>query len=306
MSKKVLVPLANGFEEIEFVSIVDTLRRAQIEVLIAGVGDECGASNEGSASGAGGAKSSGASAGGASGLKTNSVGECGVGASTKDSADGASKIYTGAHGIAISAEVALDSLDSSALAGFDGVALAGGWQGMLNLKASQKLRKILREFKSQGKLVSAICASPIVLDAAGVLEGKFACYPSCEKFAYEDANADSSLSGSAGSDSDSSEGVNASADSNRGSGEDKGTKSPSAGKNPSDTPKNTEKPLNGTYQPKASVVREGNLITAAGPATGVLFALEIIAYLLGQAQSQSIASEMLIPYLNHSAEILRS
>ncbi|RDU53196.1 DJ-1/PfpI family protein [Helicobacter sp. MIT 01-3238] len=264
MSKKVLVPLANGFEEIEFVSIVDTLRRAQIEVLIAGVGDE-------------------GSTTGANGLKTNSTSECG--ASAKDSASGASvgRSYTGAHGIAISADTMLDSLDSSALAGFDGVALAGGWQGMLNLKASQKLREILREFKAEGKLVSAICASPIVLDAAGVLSGKFACYPSCEKFAYEDTSADSSK----GSDSDSSENT-------------------SAGKSANDTSRNTEKPLNGAYQPKASVVREGNLITAAGPATGVLFALEIIAYLLGQAQSQSIASQMLIPYLNHNAEILRS
>ena len=279
MSKKVLVPLANGFEEIEFVSIVDTLRRAQIEVLIAGVSDE------GSVSGAGSAKSSGAS--GANGLKTNSAGECGAGAS----ASSASRSYTGAHGIAISADTMLDSLDSSALAGFDGVALAGGWQGMLNLKASQKLREILCEFKAEGKLVSAICASPIVLDAAGVLGGKFACYPSCEKFAYEDTSADSSE----GSDSDSSEGVDSSAG-----------VSASARKSPSDTSKNTEKPLKGAYQPKASVVREGNLITAAGPATGVLFALEIIAYLLGQAQSQSIASQMLIPYLNHSAEILRS
>lgn len=249
MSKKVLVPLANGFEEIEFVSIVDTLRRAQIEVLIAGVSDEDSTS----------------------------------GAGAKDSVNGASvdggvgRSYTGAHGIAISADTMLDSLDSSALAGFDGVALAGGWQGMLNLKASQKLREILREFKAEGKLVSAICASPIVLDAAGVLGGKFACYPSCEKFAYEDTSADSESS-----------------------------ENTSAGKSASDTSKNTEKPLNGAYQPKASVVREGNLITAAGPATGVLFALEIIAYLLGQAQSQSIASQMLIPYLNHNAEILRS
>lgn len=291
MSKKVLVPLANGFEEIEFVSIVDTLRRAQIEVVVAGVSDEGGTNG---ANGAGGAKSSGASAGGASGLKTNSAGECG--ASTKDSV-GAS--YTGAHGIIISADATLDSLDSSALAGFDGVALAGGWQGMLNLKASQKLREILREFKAQGKLVSAICASPIVLDAAGVLGGKFACYPSCEKFAYEDTSADSSE----GLDSDSSEGagVNVGSDSSAGvnAGARKGEKSPS------DTSKNEPKPLKGTYQPNASVVRDGNLITAAGPATGVLFALEIIAYLLGQAQSQSIASQMLIPYLNHSAEILR-
>lgn len=281
MSKKVLVPLANGFEEIEFVSIVDTLRRAQIEVLIAGVSDED------SASGAGSAKSSRAS--GANGLKTNSASECGAGA--KDSASGVGRSYTGAHGIAISADTMLDSLDSSALAGFDGVALAGGWQGMLNLKASQKLREILREFKAEGKLVSAICASPIVLDAAGVLGGKFACYPSCEKFAYEDTSADSSV----GSDSDSSEGVDSSAGVSSG-----------ARKSPNSTSKNTEKPLKGAYQPKASVVREGNLITAAGPATGVLFALEIIAYLLGQAQSQSIASQMLIPYLNHSAEILRS
>lgn len=301
MSKKVLVPLANGFEEIEFVSIVDTLRRAQIEVLIAGVGDEesaSRASDKGSEASAGGAKSSGANANGASGLKTNSVGECG--ASTKDSV-GAS--YIGAHGIAISADATLDSLDSSALAGFDGVALAGGWQGMLNLKASQKLREILREFKAQGKLVSAICASPIVLDAAGVLEGKFACYPSCEKFAYEDTSADYS----AGSDSDSSEGAGVNVGSDYSAGVNAGARSTNigVGNSVSDTSKNTEKPLKGAYQPKASVVREGNLITAAGPATGVLFALEIIAYLLGQAQSQSIASQMLIPYLNHSAEILR-
>jgi len=35
MSIKVLVPLASGFEEIEAVSIIDVLRRADIEVLIA-------------------------------------------------------------------------------------------------------------------------------------------------------------------------------------------------------------------------------------------------------------------------------
>jgi len=40
MQKKVLLPLANGFEEIEAVALADTLRRGNIEVVIAGVDGE--------------------------------------------------------------------------------------------------------------------------------------------------------------------------------------------------------------------------------------------------------------------------
>lgn len=275
-NKKMLVPLANGFEEIEFISIVDTLRRAGVEVVIAGVGKPSKSHSESHSE-----KKSSAGVGKTHNISHNAsnmggnisvAGEKVANQNLSGAKIAEVGIYTGAHGVEICAEVSLEELDSSALASFDGVALAGGWQGMLNLKSSQKLRDILQVFKAQGKLVSAICASPIVLDSAGVLSGKFACYPSCEKFA--ESNEQSSANGA-------------------NSGDDKARQTPQP------------KPLNGEYQPNASVVRNANLITAAGPATGILFALEIISYLLGEAESSKIAEQMLVPYLKSNAEILR-
>ncbi|WP_307983772.1 DJ-1 family glyoxalase III [uncultured Helicobacter sp.] len=128
MNKQILVPLADGFEEIEFTSIVDVLRRAGLEVLIGGL-------------------------------------------------NGA-RLYKGAHGIEIAAPKAVDEIAVDSL---EGIVLAGGFQGMLNLKNSPKILQIIQTLHASKKLVSAICASPIVLNEADVLSGAFTCYPGCEK-----------------------------------------------------------------------------------------------------------------------------
>ncbi len=183
MSKsiRVLAPLANGFEEIEFVSTVDILRRAGIEVLIAGI---------------------------------NGKGS-----------------YKGAHNIDILAPFSANEITPDNLSG---IALAGGMQGMLNLKQSLQVLQIIKTLHSQNKLISAICASPIVLNEAGILSGEFTCYPGCEEG------------------------------------------------------------LNGNRINKAVVVNN-NVITSAGPASAVLFALEIVKYLCGESVYKELYSELLVP-----------
>ena len=129
MSQKILVPLASGFEEIEFISIVDVLRRAGLGVIIASLDENL--------------------------------------------------LVRGAHGIDIKADCALQSVDTTKL---DAIALAGGYNGMMNLKANKSILELIKSLHTQGKLVAAICASPIVLNEAGIFDEntEFSCYPSCE------------------------------------------------------------------------------------------------------------------------------
>lgn len=85
-----------------------------------------------------------------------------------------------AHGTTIEADCLFaDIIDS--LDGFDAIVLPGGSLGMRNLLADARVAKALREFLAADKIVAAICASPIVLGAAGILNGRrFTCYPGCE------------------------------------------------------------------------------------------------------------------------------
>lgn len=137
LSLKVLVPLAPGFEEIEAVTVIDVLRRAQVEVVIA---DLC------------------------------TLGEA--------------RLVTGSHDITLASNQSIDALfdhaseQGQSLAEFDAIVLPGGMPGAANLRDDPRIQSALCELSRRGKLVAAICAAPIALAQAGLLEGKRAtCYP---------------------------------------------------------------------------------------------------------------------------------
>ncbi len=123
-AETILVPLATGFEEIEAVTIIDVLRRADLSVTVASL---------------------------------------------------APGPVRGAHGITIEADTTLDEVDPEAVGM---VVLPGGMPGTTNLRDDPRVIELLRSSSRAGKPTAAICAAPIVLARAGVLDGREAtCYP---------------------------------------------------------------------------------------------------------------------------------
>lgn len=125
---RVLIPLAKGFEDIEFVSVVDVLRRGGVEVVTASIGD---------------------------GLSVES-----------------------AHGVSMCADAMFADVSGE---GFDAIVLPGGGEGTRLLRESEDVKERLRVQKEAGGLICAICAAPLVLVDAGVLEEDqhVTCYPTC-------------------------------------------------------------------------------------------------------------------------------
>ncbi len=84
------------------------------------------------------------------------------------------KEITGAHDITM----LCDEVISEELKDYDMVILPGGYGGAEAMKNHALLQSVLKEMNKNGKYIAAICAAPIALDEAGVLEGKrFTCYP---------------------------------------------------------------------------------------------------------------------------------
>ena len=126
MPKRALVPLAGGFEEIEALTAVDILRRAGVEVIVAGL---------------------------------------------------APGLVTGRSGIRVQPDAALD--DALAGAPFDLLYLPGGMPGSTTLRDDPRIVAAIRRTHGEGGVVAAICAAPIAIARAGLLDERAAtCHPS--------------------------------------------------------------------------------------------------------------------------------
>lgn len=124
----VAVLLADGFEELEAITVIDVLRRAGCDVRILSV-------------------------------------------------DGV-EVVRGNHRVGVSADA---PLASAAAGDFDLVVCPGGLPGATNLASNEAVRGVLRRTWESGALVGAICAGPLALSAAGLLEGRrFTIYPGNE------------------------------------------------------------------------------------------------------------------------------
>lgn len=80
----------------------------------------------------------------------------------------------GAHGIPVTAEMLM--VDANP-ADYDGIVLPGG-PASWTLRDTPDVLSLVRTMYAEGKLVGAICAAPIALEAAGVIAGRrVTCYP---------------------------------------------------------------------------------------------------------------------------------
>lgn len=143
------------------------------------------------------------------------------------------EIVTSSHNLKVVTDKLADDINAE---DYDAVICPGGMPGATNLKDSQKVIDVLKEAYEKGKIVSAICAAPMVLEKAGVLASKdFTMYPGMEGYA------------------------------------------------PS-----------GNYKDNKFVVKDGSVITGAGPAATFDYAFEILANLQGQEIANQVAQGMLL------------
>lgn len=88
------------------------------------------------------------------------------------------RMAAGRGGMRLEADAILADLDAS---GFDMLLIPGG-PGVVKMRGDGRAASLAREFASADKPVAAICAAPLVLKDAGLLEGRrFTAYQSVRK-----------------------------------------------------------------------------------------------------------------------------
>jgi len=179
---KIIVFLAEGFEEVEALTVVDYLRRKDITVDMISITEE--------------------------------------------------KKVKGSHDIIVAADKVLSELKE--VDSYEGAVIPGGLPGATNLRDNETVIHTMKTLNKKDKLVAAICAGPIVLERAEVIEGRrITSYPGFEE------------------------------------------------------------ELKGGIYVEENVVRDGNMITARGPALAVDFAIEIVDYLLGEEKAKELKAGIL-------------
>ena len=78
-------------------------------------------------------------------------------------------LVQGARGMRVQPDASLDEVREQA---FDLIALPGGMPGAEHLKNDARILALLKKMAAAGKYTAAICAAPIALAAAGLLDGK--------------------------------------------------------------------------------------------------------------------------------------
>ena len=76
---------------------------------------------------------------------------------------------TAARGVRLLPDTVLDKVDAGA---FDILVVPGGARGVEHMTKDARVLETIRVFHKAGKMIAAVCAGPLVLQAAGILDGR--------------------------------------------------------------------------------------------------------------------------------------
>ena len=262
-STKIAVILADGFEEIEAITLIDILRRAGANVKIVGLSEK--------------------NIRGAHGIKIEAdeiFDDVFSRENIDENIDACAKPLNPARDLnqdikAQNLDQILEAnspkstihcnvkqtpnLDENLIDDFDAILLPGGLPGAKFLAQSKKLGAVLRKFSAQSKKIGAICAAPWALASAGVLRGEFVCYPGFEKQVL--------------------------------SANDEFMRVQNGEKNSQICGENLQNELK--FCGNKNVLINGSILTSKGPSTAMEFALILVREICGEIKYSEIKSDLL-------------